>query len=69
MKSGDQKTAKTFLEAREKLGLTQAQVAKKAGINANYYARVERGEPSPRWTIIKKIAVALDVDLSSLTDE
>lgn len=29
--------------AREKAGLTQAQVAEKAGVNANYYAVVERG--------------------------
>lgn len=30
--------------AREKAGLTQAQVATKAGLNTNYYAVVERRE-------------------------
>jgi transcriptional regulator with XRE-family HTH domain len=32
--------------AREGAGLTQAQVAAKAGLNANYYSIVERGEDS-----------------------
>lgn len=31
-------------DAREKLGLTQEQVAMKAKISTNYYAVVERGE-------------------------
>ncbi len=30
--------------AREKTGLTQAQVAEKSGINISYYAKIERGE-------------------------
>lgn len=51
--------AKIIKEAREKQGLTQEQVAKKAGIDTNYYARVERGDPEPRIEIINKIAKAL----------
>jgi transcriptional regulator with XRE-family HTH domain len=31
-------------KAREKLGLTQTKVADRAGINMNYYSRIERGE-------------------------
>lgn len=53
--------AKIFKEAREKQSLTQEQVAKKAGIDANYYARVERADPEPRAGIINKIARALKV--------
>ena len=30
--------------AREKAKMTQAEVAAKAGIHVNYYARIERGE-------------------------
>lgn len=30
--------------AREKAGLTQAEVAEKSGINISYYAKIERGE-------------------------
>lgn len=53
-------------EARHKAGLTQAQVAKKAGINANAYAKIERGESNSRPVTLKKIARALEVDLAKL---
>ena len=35
---------KKLKEARERKKMTQTQVAEKAGLNANYYATVERGE-------------------------
>jgi transcriptional regulator with XRE-family HTH domain len=55
--------AKIFREAREKSGLTQAEVAKKAGISTNYYARIERGreDTEPRGYILNNIAKALGV--------
>lgn len=55
--------AKIFKEAREKAGLTQAEVAKKAGVHVNYYARIERGEPNARAEILNKIAKALDIKI------
>ena len=55
-------------EARHKTGLTQAQVAKKAGINANAYAKIERGESNSRPVTLKKIARALEIDLAKLID-
>lgn len=58
MGSEDQKLAKILREAREKAGLTQAEVAEKAGIHFNYYARVERGEVTPRVDIVENIARA-----------
>ncbi len=36
--------AERVKKAREKLQLTQSQVAKKAGMTVNYYAMIERGE-------------------------
>lgn len=39
-----EKLGSVLREAREGLGLTQADVATKAGVNSNYYAVVERGE-------------------------
>ncbi len=54
---------KIFKEAREKAGLTQAEVAKKAGIHVNYYARIERGEPNARANILNNIAKALNVKI------
>ena len=55
--------AKKFREAREKQGLTQEQVAKKAGVDANYYARIERADPDARGIILNKIAKALGVKI------
>ena len=44
---------------REKAKLTQAEVAAKAGISVNYYARIERGEENPTWVKIEHIKKAL----------
>ncbi len=46
-------------EVRLKQHLTQEQVAKRAGINANYYACIERGEVNPSLDKIQAIAKAL----------
>ncbi len=53
-----------FRTAREEQNLTQLQVAKKAGIHVNYYARIERGGPTPRWNIINNIAKALGIKIN-----
>ncbi len=63
MGSEDTKLAKILKEAREKAGLTQAEVAERAGIHFNYYARVERGEVTPRVDIVEQIAKALKISL------
>ena len=55
--------AKIFSEAREAAGLTQAEVAKKAGISVNYYARVERADPAASGVILNKIAKALGLKI------
>ncbi len=55
--------AAIFKEAREKAGLTQFEVAQKAKINGNYYARVERGEVVARGDILNKIARALEIKI------
>jgi len=59
----DKKLAKILKDAREKAGLTQAEVAEKAGIHFNYYARVERGEVTPRVDIVDNLARALKINL------
>ena len=63
MGSEDKKLAKILKDAREKAGLTQAEAAEKAGIHFNYYARVERGEVTPRVDIVENIARALKINL------
>ncbi len=45
--------------AREKAKLTQAEVAKKAGINVSYYAYIERGEVDTSLSKLEKIVKAL----------
>jgi len=63
MGTEDQQLAKIFKTAREKAGLTQAEAAEKAGIHFNYYARVERGEVTPRVNIVENIAKALKIEV------
>jgi transcriptional regulator with XRE-family HTH domain len=55
-----------LLEAREKARLTQVELAKKAGVNDNYYARVERAEVSPTVEKLEKIVKALGVKSSKI---
>lgn len=56
--------AKIFKEAREKQGLTQEEVAKKAKVSVNYYARIERADPMPRGDVLNRIAKALGVKIN-----
>jgi transcriptional regulator with XRE-family HTH domain len=48
-------------QAREKAGLTQADLAEKAGVNPNYYATVERGENNPSFEKLQKILKVLGI--------
>jgi transcriptional regulator with XRE-family HTH domain len=51
-------------EAREKLELTQEQVANKAKMTVNYYAMIERGEVNPSFEKIKSIAKVLKLKVT-----
>lgn len=44
-----------------KAKLTQKEVAEKAGVHTNYYARVERDEENPSLEILKKLTKILKV--------
>jgi transcriptional regulator with XRE-family HTH domain len=48
-------------KAREKVGLTQAELASKAGINVSYYAKIERGEVNTSVDKLHKIAKILRI--------
>ncbi len=52
--------------ARLKKGLMQTEVAKKAGLNSNFYAKVERGEAKPSGVTLTKIIKALGVKSSDI---
>lgn len=56
--------ANKLRETREKMKLTQAEVAKKAVLNTNYYAVIERGEVEPKAGTLLRIFEALKVKLT-----
>lgn len=66
----DQKSRIEFGEklkqAREKKGMSQAQVANLVEIHPNYYARIERGDANPSLDMLLKIARVLDIKSSSM---
>ncbi len=55
---------KQIKRAREKLNLTQAEVAEKADMTVNYYAMIERGEVNPSYEKIKSIARVLKMKVT-----
>ena len=57
---------KKLKEIRVKIDMTQAEVATKAGITINYYARIERGEENPSFEVIKGLTYALKIRSSEL---
>ena len=64
----DNKDEKPYLDlgeklrnAREKAGLTQKGLAKKAKINANYYAVVERGEKNISYEKLERVLKVLNI--------
>ncbi len=48
------KFGKNIRIVRSKMGLTQKQVADKAKMHVNYYARIERGEENPSYEALEK---------------
>ena len=57
---------KKLRNAREEKKLTQADVAKMAGINTNYYACIERGEVNPSFEKLQEIVKALKIKSSDI---
>ena len=55
-------------QARLKKGLTQSALAEKAGINSNYYAKLERGEIKLSVGNLKNIIKALSIKSSDVLD-
>ena len=55
-------------DARFRAGLTQAELAEKAGTTQTTVARIERDAVQPEVTTIRKLAAALGVTISDLLD-
>jgi transcriptional regulator with XRE-family HTH domain len=58
--------AKNLKIARLQKRLTQDEVASKAGVSTNYYARLERAELKPSVEYLEKIVKALGVKSSDI---
>ncbi len=58
--------ANKIKEARLGKNLKQTDVSEKAGLNANYYAKVERGEAKPSVITLTKILKALGIKSSEI---
>lgn len=61
-----QRIAERLKTLRTEKNMTQGEVAEKAGINTNYYAKVERGEVTASVPMLEKIADAISVDISEV---
>ena len=61
------KIGKNLKRLREDRLLTQAELAERAGIALSSLVRVENDQVDPRFSTIRKLARALDVDHRELT--
>lgn len=48
-------------EARERLGLTQEQVAERSGVHATEVSRIEGGKRDPKVSTLERLAEAVEV--------
>ena len=53
---------------RERRGLTQEQLAEKAGVGRSHLARLETGKQDPTLSTLEKIASALKVKVGRLLE-
>ena len=56
------KLGEKIRKAREDAKLTQLEVASKAEMDVNYYARIERGIANPSYEKLHSIMTALNMD-------
>lgn len=61
-----QKFGQKLKKIRENKNLTQEDLAGKANLSANYYAKIERGEINITFKTLQKIAVALKTKSSEI---
>jgi transcriptional regulator with XRE-family HTH domain len=56
-------------EARERLGLTQEQVAERSGVHATEVSRIEAGKRDPQVSTLRRLAEAVEVKPGQLLDQ
>ena len=57
-------SAKLVKDARVAKGLTQTELAKKAGVHSNTIAKIEQGIQQPSYPTIKKLSKILDININ-----
>ena len=68
-KASIERTAARLRKERQAKSMTQAEVAKKAGISENHYAQIERAEKNPTVSTFKSIIKAIGVSSSKILDK
>lgn len=58
--------AENMRRLRTERGLTQAQLAKRCGMEQPHISDIEGGKREPGWTTARRIAAALDVTMDEL---
>jgi DNA-binding XRE family transcriptional regulator len=53
---------------REYFGMTQKELARRAGMTQPALARLEKADSKPRIGTLKKVAAAMDITIEQLTD-
>ncbi len=53
-------------EHRQKLGLSQEELAQRASLHRTYISNIEQGERNPSLTTLSSLAAALQLDCSTL---
>jgi XRE family transcriptional regulator, regulator of sulfur utilization len=61
------KIGRNLRRLRENRLLTQEELGEAAGVSRDQVSRIERDEVDPRFSTIRKLAKALDVDARELT--
>jgi len=61
-----ERVAMTIRKLREQRGMTQGQLAERAGVSREYVARLEAGRYDPSLSTLEKLAKALKVDVAKL---
>lgn len=54
--------------ARERLGLTQEEVAQRSGVHATEVSRIEAGKRDPKVSTLERLAKAVEVKPGRLLD-
>jgi transcriptional regulator with XRE-family HTH domain len=61
--------ARRLLDLREAAGLSQYELARRAGLTRQALSLLELGEREPSWTTVQRLAAGLKVDCRSFVDE